>query len=66
MEAILETKSIAKRAGWLIRWRFGFVFLLAAATFVAQVFFRIGLSFGYLYGLACFVFLYDRNVFICK
>ena len=59
MEAILETKSITKRAWWLIRWRFGFIILLVGATFVAQVFFDIDLFSAGLYGIACFVFLYN-------
>lgn len=59
MEAILETRSIIRRARWLIQWRFGFVFLLAAATFSAQVIFHIGLFSACLYGIACCVFLYN-------
>lgn len=64
MEAILETKSITKRAWWLIQWRFGFIFLLAAVTFVAQVFFQIGIYSPGLYGIACFVFLYNSLLYL--
>ena len=59
METILGTKDIAKRALWLIKWRFGFIFLLAAATFAAQALFRIQLSSMPLYALACAVLFYN-------
>ena len=59
MEALLETKSITRRAWWLVKWRFGFIFLLLAVTFVSQVLFDVKLASVQLYGLALLVLVYN-------